>query len=1007
MKENATRAESQSLRKRSVGGYFRCILGFSLLLMAIISCSSLHAALLGFYPFDGNEPQADASGTGRDLESVGADPTFQATGGFEGGGYSFDGNQRWVAPIDINPGTLPQMTMGAWVKTASLAPGLRKIMGSDDGGWDRTIGLDDREGPFRYTSFIGNGNPALGGPGPVSTNQWTFFAVTYDSVNSQLTMYIDLDAVSREPLVGVTVPSSFGSGFDRIAIGAIRPDVQSEGWVGSIDNAFVYDELLTPERLTEIRNGGRKAILGLTPDDPNLAVSSAPNLDGLPKVPNVKTFSFPIVNNGSAQTLHITNVTLAGLDAGYYSVQSFPATLAPGESSALVFQLDSAGEVGRYSGTATVTSDDPTTPSLLLDLSARVVSAQTLLGFYSFDDAANPLKDESGANRTLVSGTAPPTYAGAGGFNGSGAFTYDGTQRLAAPININPSVEPRLTMGAWVKTASLETGLRKVLGSDDGGWDRTIGLDDRNDVFRYTAFAGNGPPVPGTPSPVSTEDWTFLAADYDQTSGKVAVYVDLDASTTADELQRVEYPASAGAGATSVGIGAINPAGGEYWLGSIDNVFFVRGAVDAATMRAIRDGGRSTLLQFGPDPVLLTLTSPVFGDLPNGATRTVQLQVRNGGASQPLTIVRARFTGRDAARFSVGALPGPIAPGATAAIAVTLTPQGRQGLLLGTLELTSNDSDNRTTLIDVTANVPFSDPSAALIGFYTFDDPAAPLKDVSGHGNDLTMVTGAEPTFSPVSGFLDGAFDFNGSQRLIAPININPSARPVLTMGAWIKASSLGGLHKVIGSDDGGWDRTIGMDDRGVGGLRYTTFIGNGEPLANTPTPTSLDGWSFIAATYSEPASQVVMYVDLDASTIDDPLVVVSSPSGFGSGFSTTAIGGLRPDNANEGWIGSIDNVFFYDKVLTVDELTTLRDQQLALAHQLKIRSITRTDVGVAIVWRSVPNEFYEIEYTESLGGPWQLVGVGGSATQTADFIDTDPDRLARPTGFYRIKGEE
>src|SRR6186713_453859 len=106
-----------------------------LLLAGLALSSTVQAALIGFYPFDGPNPQDDASPLGRDLQSVAADPTHQPAGGLEGGAYYFDGTQRLIAPIDINPGTLPQITMGAWVKTASLTPGLRKFIGSDDGGW--------------------------------------------------------------------------------------------------------------------------------------------------------------------------------------------------------------------------------------------------------------------------------------------------------------------------------------------------------------------------------------------------------------------------------------------------------------------------------------------------------------------------------------------------------------------------------------------------------------------------------------------------------------------------------------------------------------------------------------------------------------------------------------------------------------------------------------------------------------------------------------------------------
>src|SRR6266511_1191891 len=151
-----------------------------------------------------------------------------------------------------------------------------------------------------------------------------------------------------------------------------------------------------------------------------------------------------------------------------------------------------------------------------------------LVGFYSFDDAALPLKDESGMGNDLQGGIADPTYI-TNGFQG-GAFSFDGSQRLVSPIDINATTLPALTMGAWVRTSTLSPGLRKVIGQDDGGWDRVIGLDDRNGAVRYTSFTGTGP-APGTPGPVSTTDWTFLAATYDEVGTQVIVYVDLDAST--------------------------------------------------------------------------------------------------------------------------------------------------------------------------------------------------------------------------------------------------------------------------------------------------------------------------------------------------------------------------------------------------------------------------------------------------------------------------------------------
>jgi len=51
-------------------------------------------------------------------------------------------------------------------------------------------------------------------------------------------------------------------------------------------------------------------------------------------------------------------------------------------------------------------------------------------------------------------------------------------------------------MGAWVQTMQTSGGIRKVIGSDVGDYNRGMGLDDRNKrqcctFLRYTAFAGD------------------------------------------------------------------------------------------------------------------------------------------------------------------------------------------------------------------------------------------------------------------------------------------------------------------------------------------------------------------------------------------------------------------------------------------------------------------------------------------------------------------------------------
>ncbi len=215
----------------------------------------------------------------------------------------------------------------------------------------------------------------------------------------------------------------------------------------------------------------------------------------------------------------------------------------------------------------------------------------SLLAYFSFDDPLNPLQDDSGRGLQLASGESGPSYKSDAGFGGSGAFSFNGAQQLIASLNINASSLPKLTMGAWVRTTSLEPGLRKIIGHDNGGWDRVIGLDNRFGDFRYTSFIGNGRPVPGTPVPRSTDEWTFIAVAYDQPNSEMTLYVDLDASTTDDIPVALMHPTDFNPGYETTAIGSIRPdQTAEGWEGWIDQVFFFEGALDLAAITRIRNG---------------------------------------------------------------------------------------------------------------------------------------------------------------------------------------------------------------------------------------------------------------------------------------------------------------------------------------------------------------------------------------------------------------------------------
>ncbi len=230
-----------------------------------LAALSARAELIGYYDFNtAATPFTDSSGKGNHITgSAGTNPVWGTTTGFNSSGAFDFSADRLIVPININPAALPQMTWGAWVRTDTLTSGLYKALGHDDGAWDRTLGLDNRNpATFRYTSFTGNdavsnNGPVEGTPGPVSTTAWTFIAASYDQVAKTVTMYVDPDAsTTTDPLVAVTEPAGFGAGFNTFAIGSIRPDINGESWDGVIDNVFLYNEVLSAAAVTALRDAG-------------------------------------------------------------------------------------------------------------------------------------------------------------------------------------------------------------------------------------------------------------------------------------------------------------------------------------------------------------------------------------------------------------------------------------------------------------------------------------------------------------------------------------------------------------------------------------------------------------------------------------------------------------------------------------------------------------------------------------------------------------------------------
>jgi|MudIll2142460700_1097286.scaffolds.fasta_scaffold225297_1 hypothetical protein len=229
------------------------------LLAIVLGCAlaaslPVQAGLIGFYPFEGNI--LDSSGLGNHGTFGPTAPSLTASG-YEGAAYQFGlggANTYLTVPININPSAMPALTMGAWVNAAIADSVIRGIVSHDDGGFDRSLGVDTRGtcaslpcwSAFRQGTVLSSNIT-------VQTGQWVFLAVRYDQVGKTVTLNVDGAQFQQ-------TNQTLGSSARTITTIGRNPGYDSP-FVGAIDNVFFFNEVLSDSQVNAIRVGGANAIL--------------------------------------------------------------------------------------------------------------------------------------------------------------------------------------------------------------------------------------------------------------------------------------------------------------------------------------------------------------------------------------------------------------------------------------------------------------------------------------------------------------------------------------------------------------------------------------------------------------------------------------------------------------------------------------------------------------------------------------------------------------------------
>lgn len=137
------------------------------------------------------------------------------------------------------------------------------------------------------------------------------------------------------------------------------------------------------------------------------------------------------------------------------------------------------------------------------------------------------------------------------------------------PFSIQPATVPELTIAIVLVDEATESSMRKAYGHDDGGFDRTVGYDDRLPDGCYGVFTGS-----------TVEPYAALARD------EVYVLTDVWTADTftghVDGTEVVSHPVQNGVGSNKFFLGASGTRYSEHWEGAIAEVLVWDRALDDA-----------------------------------------------------------------------------------------------------------------------------------------------------------------------------------------------------------------------------------------------------------------------------------------------------------------------------------------------------------------------------------------------------------------------------------------
>ncbi len=819
---------------------------------------------LAHWPFDESSgTRFDATDNNHDLPEVGTVGTVQR-----------DGNTG-VAPAGGNylstpDGPLVQgnLTIAGWFKLDDVTDEWQTIVARHESDGDKSFRLDfPHTGKVRWTvTGEGASNVIVHGTTPLVNNQWYHVAAVFDASAQQMQLYFN----------GV-LDDEKSTGFSQIRTGSGSPLKFGKSMYGGLDDWYMFDRVLTPEEIAGLYDG------------------SWPYPEPTPSFASYGNRGF----GSSTNPLGVT-FTNESTDADQY-VWDF------GDSSDPDYKNDpSPTHYYNTPGTYDVSliaigpggSESTTKVGHVVVVDSSEIRGETdLQAIYTFTEGEGAIvHDLSGVEPALdltINDATDPAITwnqdeGTLSLNTSNTLSSGGpATKLINAIQANQE----LTLEAWLEPANTsQDGPARIVSISGSADERNVTLgqglwgDDPSDLYNVRLRTSNtnlngSDGVIASLSGSLTTDLTHVVYTRDP-AGQVKLY--LNGVEVAEETIEGDF---LGWDSTMALLLGNETTGDRPWLGTYHLVAIYNRALSLEEVADNYGAGAAA----GPvwTPPLVVDFGTIQTTVPaNFPIQFLNYTTNQGDTPTYLWDFGDGNTSTEASPTHTYSTPGDYT--------VSLTVNDGQG---------QEESEIKTDFIEVIAS----------------DEPLAhwPLEETGGTRTDDT---GNEHHLAETAsiGATDGqdslGASFLGNAHLFT--NDGPLVSQDLTVAGWVKLDDAATPWQTLIAryENNGGDKSFQLQVGEGGQLRWALV---GEGVSGV---VSLDGdsvlgsntWYHVAGVFEASSQQMRLYVN---GTLDGEQA---------AGFGQLRTGSGSPLKVGHNLSGALDDVYFYDRVLTPEELAEL-----------------------------------------------------------------------------------